>query len=447
MKACKLFNPDKTRVRLASRKAVEMYFARCAANGINDCWLDIANRYRVAATNTYDRDLDKNRVDHSALIEYISASAPAHLIDGWSYLARASDAILRGDLSAAIHFSYYAELRAAMSLLACEGIGIFNQNHPLIDQSGFSTSPLKMIKGWNKKKKKFIQQRAGTHKAVWPLLYHWGSLKRAADLIEELVMPDGYSLQQWLNALHIPTPTRFISKEWLTTWGTDLTRLNEDHESRNMASYRPSEFRLPPAPNAPNAIEFISDLWRLLEPTAGGKFPQLEKELLKKIVSSSGKPITSADLQSNLGMAPSVASNWQAFLTSTVEPKPLVFSEECSDVDHADCAFQVSSRAALLLFLATGSTRKHLVNAGYSQEQLEFFWRRLCEVRFDGPASDLPNDPIDLWSDIEANLLDADAWRSTALPNTSLGEWRKAQPEVMNQIVSFELAVVWGLVS
>lgn len=126
---------------------------------------------------------------------------------------------------------------------------------------------------------------------------------------------------------------------------------------------------------------------------------------------------------------------------------PLVLAEKNSDVDQTDCSFQVTSRAALLLFLATGSTRKHLVNAGYSKGQLEFFWRRLCEVRFDGPASALPDDPIDLWGDVEANLLDAREWKSLASPNTSLGEWRKEQPAVMNRIVSFELAVVWGLVS
>lgn len=146
-------------------------------------------------------------------------------------------------------------------------------------------------------------------------------------------------------------------------------------------------------------------------------------------------------------MTPAIASNWHNFFTNSAEPMPLVLAEKNSDVDQTDCSFQVTSRAALLLFLATGSTRKHLVNAGYSKGQLEFFWRRLCEVRFDGPASALPDDPIDLWGDVEANLLDAREWKSLASPNTSLGEWRKEQPAVMNRIVSFELAVVWGLVS
>lgn len=444
----RLLDPDKPKVRLASRKAVEQYFVRCAAAGINDRWLDATNRYRIMATKTYEEDLVSSSVSHAELIEYISASAPAHLIDGWSYLGRATDAILRGDLNAAIHFGYYAELRAAMSLLACEGIGVFKGKHPLIDQTGAATTPITHItKSWNKNRKKYDKQGAGTHKVVWPLLHHWGSLKRAANLIEEIIAPDGYLLRQWLDALSIPTSTKAISKQWLTSWGTDLTRLTDDHDSRNLASYRPSEFRLAPPPSASSAIEFVSDLWKLFEPTVGGRFPQLEKELLKRIIRASGKPITADVLETNLSMAPATAANWQRYLTNPTEPKPLSLSDKNSEVDQTDCSFQVVSRAALLLFLATGSTRKHLVSAGYSPDQLEFFWRRLCEVRFNGPADSLPDEPIDLWGDIESSISEAETWSAGASINATLGEWRNAQPAVMNQIVSLELAVVWGLVS
>lgn len=447
MKISRLLTTDRQKVLLASRIAVKEYFIRCAAAGVNDRWIDEANRYRKLATVTYEADEALASVHHTALIEYISASAPTHLIDGWSYLGRTTDAILRGDLSAAIHFAYYAELRAAMSLLACEGIGVFNRKHPIIDKSGTSTSPVKNIELWNKVKKKYETQRASTHGTVWPLFYHWGSLKRAGNLIEGLIAPAGYTLRQWLDALSIPSSMRAISKKWLTTWGTDLTRLTDDHDSRNMSSYRPSELRLAPTPSAPSAIEFVADLWKLFEPTTGGRFPQLEKELLKRIVRASGKPITANALESNLGMPPATAENWQNYFTNPDEPKPLTLSDKNSDVDQTDCSFQVASRAALLLFLATGSTRKHLVDAGYSSDNLEFFWRRLCEARFAGPADTLPDEPIDLWSDIEATISEAETWGAGASPDASLGEWRREQPAVMNQIVSLELAVVWGLVS
>lgn len=445
MKPARLLDPDKTKVRLASRSAVQTYFTNLVAAGGDACWIDAANRYRKTATQTYADDVATASVHDPSLIAYIAASAPAHLIDGWSYLARATEAIVRGDLNTALHLAYYAELRAAMSLLACEGIGVFNNRHPIVEPSGTSTTAVQKMMLWQKTK--FVKGNAGTHVAVWPLLSHWSSLKRASDLINGLVAPDGFSLHHWLDALAIPRPVRAISKGWFRSWGIDLSKLNDDHESRNMVSYRPSEFRLPAAPTAQRTIEFVSDLWALFEPTAGGRFPRVEKELLRKIVQESGQAVDVAALHARLGIAPISAASWAKFLASPQESLPLTLADQSSDVESTDCSLQVMSRAALLLFLATGSTRKHLVDAGYSPQTLEFFWRRLCEVRIAGPAASLPDDPIDIWQDIEDHIKDAQTWSRTATPDTSLGEWRKIQPDVVNQIVGFELAAVWGLVS
>ena len=445
MRPARLLDADKKKVRLASRVAVQSYFTRLAALGGGQHWIDAVNRYRKTATQTYADDIAAASVNESSLIDYIAASAPAHLIDGWSYLARATEAVVRGDLNAALHLAYYSELRAAMSLLACEGIGVFNNRHPIIEPSGTRTTAVQKI--WLWQKTRFEKRPAGTHAAVWPLLNHWSSLKRAADLINRLVSPGGYTLHQWLDALAIQKPVRSISKRWFSSWGIDLSRLNDDHESRNMVSYRPSEFRLPVAPNAQRAVEFVSDLWTLFEPSAGGRFPQIEKELLRRIVRESGQTVEIATLRANLGMDLPGATNWKLFLSSPIDTLPLALADQSSDVENTDCSLQVMSRAALLLFLATGSTRKHLVDAGYSAHMLEFFWHRLCEVRFSGPVTSLPDDPIDIWQDIEEQIVDARNWSQTATPFASLGEWRRLQPSVVNQIVGFELAAVWGLVS
>ena len=418
---------------------------KLVASGGKKYWINTANRYRKTATQTYANDVAATSIHEPSLIAYIAASAPAHLIDGWSYLARATEAILRGDLNAALHLAYYSELRAAMSLLACEGIGVFNNRHPIIEPSGTSTTAVHQI--WLWQNTKFQKMRAGTHAAVWPLLNHWSSLKRAADLINRLVAPEGFPLRDWLNAVGIASPLRAISKGWFRSWGIDLSNLNDDHQSRNMVSYRPSEFRLPAAPTAQRAIDFVSNLWTLFEPTAGGRFPQLEKELLRKIVNESGQAVSGATLHTNMGIDLASATNWARFLANPGEPLPLTLADQLSDIESTDCSLQVMSRAALLLFLATGSTRKHLVDAGYSPQMLEFFWRRICEVRFAGPAASLPDDPIDMWRDIADRISEAKTWSDAAAPDTSLGEWRKIQPGVANQIVGFELAAVWGLVS
>lgn len=449
MKPARLRNPDKTIVRKSSRAAVQNYFAGLAASAPFNCWLNANNRYRKTATKTYVDDFNASpkTIDESALIAYIAASGPTHAIDGWSYFARATDAVLRGDLYAALHLGYYAELRAAMSILASEGIGVFNQRHPVIDSTGNTTTSIAKARQWNDATSQYNDKRAGNHVIVWPMLSHWGSLERAAKLLDTLISPEGYSLRSWLSALSIPSPVRAISKGWFERWGIDLSRLSEDHESRNMVSYRPSEFRLPPAPFAPEAINFVSKLWELFEPATSGRFPELESELLRIIVRESGVLVNAAQLQNGLGMSPAIASRWATYLSAPNVSIPLSLSEKTDGIEHPEAALQVISRAALLLFLATGSARKHFVDAGCTSAMLEFFWKRQCEVRFSGPAASLPIDPIDLWQDIKDHLEDAETWRAAAATNATLGEWRKTQPEVMNQIVSFELAGIWGFVS
>lgn len=447
----RLLSADKPKIQDASRSAVQQYFAGHVASGVHTCWLDAANRYRKTATQTFDDDAKATprSVDEPALIAYIAASAPTHLIDGWSYLARATEAVLRGDLNAALHLGYYAELRAAMSLLASEGIGVFNSRHPIITASGLTTTEIKSIEKWDKDKSKYVPRGAGTHLAVWPLLSHWSTLGRAANLADKLIAPEGLELRLWLDALGIPTPVAAIYQDWFTTWGIDLSKLSEDHESRNMVSYRPSELRFPSPPSAQEAINYISELWALFEPKSGGRFPQVERELLRKIFRENGSPtkLNAADLQKKLGMDSIMADNWVKFLKESDDSLPLGFAAQSSEVEETNCSLQVISRAALLLFLATGSTRKHFIDAGYSADMLEFFWKRLCDVRFIGPANAIPDDPIDLWRDIEDHITEVKNWSANATPGASLGEWRKVQPDVANQIVGLELAAVWGLVS
>ncbi|MHB1246326.1 MAG: hypothetical protein ACYCZH_07780 [Sulfuriferula sp.] len=332
-----------------------------------------------------------------------------------------------------------------MSLLASEGIGVFNNRHPIIAASGNSTTAITQLEVWDKSLGKYRKGGAGTHVAIWPLLSHWCVHSRAANLIDNLIAPEGSGLSLWLEALGIPTPVGAISQNWFRQWGIDLIHLSEDHESRNMVSYRPSELRLPSPPSAQEAITFISALWELFEPQSGGRFPQVERELLRKIVRDIGDPtkIDAGKIRDKLGMDQTAAENWVKFLTSNDDPQPLVFAGKSSHVEDKNCSLQVISRAALLLFLATSSTRKHFIDAGYSPGMLEFFWKRLCEVRFLGPIESLPDDPIDLWGDIKDHINDV----KVSSEGVSLGAWRNEQPHVANQIVGLELAAVWGLVS
>ena len=93
--------------------------------------LDDGNR--LSGTNTIN--VIRNHFDgtlpitNNEINTYISASSISHLIDSWGYLSGAISSLLNGNKPIAIHLAYYSELRAVMSFLASEGIGVFNNQH------------------------------------------------------------------------------------------------------------------------------------------------------------------------------------------------------------------------------------------------------------------------------------------------------------------------------
>ena len=122
----------KTLVHAASPIAIEHRLS-AVANRLRrwGSWLGYRHTYN---SNVVKKLGNKRDIDGPKLGEYIACSAPLHLADGWNYLSRAFDAACRGDRSSAYHLAYYGELRATMSLLATEGIGIFNRRHIALNE-------------------------------------------------------------------------------------------------------------------------------------------------------------------------------------------------------------------------------------------------------------------------------------------------------------------------
>jgi len=435
-----LFNiskQNKTLLRAASRRFIEDYLTSVPETKRSAEWIEIPNRYRVECTSTYDTDIGAHppTVDHNQLIEYVSESAPTHVIDGWSYLGRAIEATLRGDTYAAIHFGYYAELRATMGLLASEGIGVFNGRHPIVRTSGITT--------------RFpTTGTARTHAVVWPILSYWSSLKRASDLIDEIISPRSLRLSQWLIGTGASVPVRAVAQSWLRAWGIDLAAVDDDHDSRNLSSYRPSEFRKPTPLDVHESVAFVEELWRLFEPESSQRFPRLERVLLRSArKKATTAPATVGDLEA-LGLTAPEAAQWATFLADIQEPMPLQEANNQSQVDDARCHFQILSRAALLLFVATGSVRRLFLNAAYTIDTLSFWWRAMGEARGLWTAGSSPADPLDLWADILVAISDSDDWRSRNPPGSvSLRDWRRADMPERDYLGAFELVGIWGLLT
>jgi hypothetical protein len=116
-----------------------------------------------------------------------------------------------GDAHAARHLAYYAELRAALSLLATQGIVVLTGLNFDVDARWRATSPV---------------AAAPTHEMCWLLLEHWGSSPSAFDAPSLPAMTiRGATLSDALRAYFpSPVPDGFLSGQLVRDWGFDLSR-------------------------------------------------------------------------------------------------------------------------------------------------------------------------------------------------------------------------------
>ena len=95
-------------------------------------WIDPRNPYRTNAVASVRSHVRRGRLLRGKIVDYLAVSTILHCFDGWSYLGRALQAEMSCDPDAARHLGYYAELRAAMGVLASEGVGVFDQEHVVV---------------------------------------------------------------------------------------------------------------------------------------------------------------------------------------------------------------------------------------------------------------------------------------------------------------------------
>src|ERR1041385_7702516 len=182
------------------------------------------------------------------------------------------------------------------------------------------------------------------------------------------------SLSQWLHGTGARAPVKAVAKNWLRAWGIDLAAVDDDHNNRNLSSYRPSQFRKPTAIDVHDVVVFVEELWQLFEPQGSQRFPNLQRVLLRSARhKATSVAATIPDLQ-RLGLSALEATDWANFLANTVNPVPIDEAHRQSEIDSPRCHLQVISRGALLLFVATAAARRLLVNASYNTNTLAFWW-------------------------------------------------------------------------
>lgn len=193
----------------------------------------------------------------------LAVDALVHLTEGWRFLSAALASMLSNAPAQAVHFAYYAELRAAISLLSSHGMRISNGDNSYLERGGTSKVPT-----WRTMR---------THTVVWKLWEAWAKTSAAEGLL--------------LNQLKIlPSVTigdlkasvsRIAANATLTHWALDLAMGNE-HTARNKASYETPTARVHLQPMQVSDFEFVRDLWALAEPTGFGL--RFEQELVRYLV-------------------------------------------------------------------------------------------------------------------------------------------------------------------
>jgi hypothetical protein len=173
-----------------------------------------------------------------------------HMIEGWRYASAATTAFLNHSQQASLHFAYYAELRAALSLLSWSGIRVKQRAHYYLDNNGV--------------KKPVIH--SPTHTAVWGLWQNWVKRTDAQALFTDHIrLTTGVPLSQVVSALQYIKPTQTIQG-----WGLDLAKTKADHTARNVSSYEAYWMRAPLSKMKEEDLNLVLMLWKLLLPEETG---------------------------------------------------------------------------------------------------------------------------------------------------------------------------------
>ena len=396
---------DRVAIGNLRRSDVELTLAGLKRCFNSSLWIGRSNYYASDIVSRL-REATPTSIQHKRnLAQYIAASVALHANDGWSYLGRAVSCVLTGDTHRSLHLAYYAELRAAMSLLAGSGIGIFERKHFIVTGTD-STSRLRTNKG--------------THQIAWLALEEWARLAVSGSLFAELVRPEGHSLNQWFQTIGGANAFAPQALDWFMQWGMDLRIANRDRDARNESSYRPDGIPISWNANAGDCLNFVREMWELLEPSTLSRFEKIDRHILRLSIERYYLALTGREPASNtpafeefagsllsgIDMIASAKNRMKKFLCRKVVPTdPLVFRYSTIEPNNNwSDALSVISRALLLLRLASGSAYGLLEKVDVDSNDLAFWWESIGENRGIWLPGNSPNELLDLWTDVEVSL-------------------------------------------
>ena len=362
-------------------------------------WLTATHPYLDVITALEPKS---KQIDGAKLAEYIASSIPLHVADGWVFLSRAFDAIKCGDRNTAAHLAYYAELRAAMSLLASEGIGVFNNRHVAIGQQMAPTDWANI--GSNR------GRRVGTHYATWELLGSWADDPGRAPTILTAITVESRTISDWFDQAGVAQSVQhLVARQWLKSWSIDLQYFPIDRDLRNHTSYRPSKITSASATAVDIGTDVVDPLlqtWDALVPSVDAGGAAIDRALLSRALSLAyDRPNRSEGDWNNF------VDRLQGIASSTLQSQlkdsglgGFYVLNRADDPSRTPMTRSVLSRATLLLRIANGVCAQRLANAQVTKADLEFWWTRVGEDEGLWARGAEPEPFADLWTEVDGAI-------------------------------------------
>ncbi|MHA1360595.1 MAG: hypothetical protein ACTSRC_20935 [Candidatus Helarchaeota archaeon] len=392
-----------------SSSALKENFERLKNSFKANRWLKRNNRYAKKTIDHIRRDVSTQRSNHKNkdINEYIAASILLHSLDAWSYFGRAINSLLFGNIFIAKHLLYYSELRSGMSILAAQGIGVFNNIHFYI-KSKERCSPLRGV--------------GGTHKFVWKALDHWIKNLNATEEVLKIIKLENISLDTWINNFGLnPGMKEKITQKWLGSIGFDLQLFEKDRNARNEVSYRPTTINELFNLDYKNVLNEVLFCWNLCEPKSNYGLPKIDEIIISEFFYNFFKQTTNRSIRqairnfknnlwlffNSIGISDERKRYWVDMISNGQHinrVKKIFAYIKLTETKNINFFLGMLYRALFLLRISVAFCRELIESSDISKDDLEFWWSQI------GYNYGLWNDHnsienfSDLWNDIYEEL-------------------------------------------
>lgn len=294
---------------------------------------------------------------------------------------------------------------------------------------------------------------SGTHLVAWEALMDWVAEPTNADYMLSVIKVGNVSIKDCVQTIWPSTMTVGIASALIKAWGLDLERGIEDQGLRNTSSY--AVHGLNPLPNnVKSDMNYVQHVWKMLEPSGGAGFDNLDAYLLRNIFWDNHKRVHSNEEYTNgeissryeqLSQSVKNIASKDFFTGNSSKTKPLILRKANSN--RKNNPLGMTSRAILLLRVATAFNSHLFSCAGYSMDGRDLHsWLHPIGVQKGFWSSTDSLDNLgDLWNEVSYAIQDLRETlknNASVLPNSTWLNYERTGFPVLSQ---FERAGMWGL--